>query len=81
MAAVDADPRVALLLGEVEVAFHARHVLELAGDIGRLGLDFLHANTIRRVSLDPLDHAFGGGGTDAVEVEAGEFEQGFPHGG
>jgi hypothetical protein len=31
---------------------------------------------LRQPSGDPL----GRGRTDAVEVEAGEFEQGFPHG-
>ena len=71
MARVDSDPRVAFLLGEVKMALHAGKLFEARGDIGRLGLHFLHTNTIRPHACDPGFHAFAGGGTDAVEIEAG----------
>ena len=45
--------------------------IETPGYIAGLGLDFLYANTIRRSSRYPGFDAFGCGGTDAVEIEAG----------
>jgi hypothetical protein len=64
----------------MEVALEAGHLFEAAFDVAGLGLDLLHANTIRRQFAATLGHALGGGRTHAVEVEAGQFEQGIPDG-
>lgn len=53
--------------------------LELARHVGRLGLDFLDANTIHSLLGQPGFNAFGGSGADAIQVKAGQFEQGIPH--
>ena len=71
MARVDAHTRVAFFLGKVEMPLHSGKLLESRGDIGRLGLHFLHANTIRPRGFDPAFNALGGGRSDAVEIEAG----------
>ena len=76
---VEADARVAFFLGKVEMAAQACQFLEASAHIRRLCLDFLHANTIRLMLGEPVFHPLAGGGTDAVEVEAGQFEQGNPH--
>ena len=73
---VYADTGVALLLGQVKVAPHAGQLLEAPGQVALLGLDLLHANTIRRVRLQPGFDPLGRGRADAVEVETGELEQG-----
>ncbi|MNR37282.1 hypothetical protein D3C85_1552880 [compost metagenome] len=70
-AAVDAHARIALFLGKMEVPAQLGEDFKASGYIAGLGLDFLHANTIRRSGRDPGLDAFGRGGADAVEVEAG----------
>lgn len=79
VAAVDAHARVAALLRKMEDAGHACQGVKLAGDIRSLGLDLLHANTIRAGRSDPVLHTLGSGRTNAVEVEAGQFEKGSIH--
>ena len=76
MAGVDAHAGVALFLGKVKVALQAGELLKAALHIVGLGLDLLHANTIRLVLGQPGFQAFGGGRADTVEVEAGQFKQG-----
>ena len=71
MARVDAHTRVAFFLGKVEMPLHSGKLLEARGDVGRLGLHLLHANTIRPRGFDPAFNALGGGRSDAVEIEAG----------
>ena len=81
MPAEDADARVPLFLGKVEVSPQSGKCFKTAPDIVRLGLDFLHANTIGPMDCQPGLHPLGGGRPDPVEVEAGELEQGTSHGG
>ena len=64
-----AHARVALLLGAVEVPLQARHVVEPAVEVARLGLELLHADTIGADVLGPFDEALAGCGSDAVKVE------------
>ena len=71
MARVDADTRISFFLGEMEMPLHSGKLLEARGDVGRLGLHLLHANTIRPRGFDPAFNALGGGRSDAVEIEAG----------
>ena len=70
-ARVDTHARIALFLGQVEVALEPGQVLKFLGQVGRLGLDLLHANTIEAGLRKPGFQAFAGGRTDAVEVQAG----------
>jgi orotate phosphoribosyltransferase len=58
------------------MAREPRHGLETALDIRRLRLDLLQANTIRLVYCKLGLQALAGCRTDAVQVEAGQFEQG-----
>jgi hypothetical protein len=46
VAGVEPHARVALLLGKVEMALEHADTVELAGHVGGLGLDLLHAHTI-----------------------------------
>ena len=73
---VDADAGVAFFFGKVKVALQVTELFEFAGHVGRLGFDFLNAEHVGAVAVQPFGQAFGGGGADAVQVEAGEFEQG-----
>src|ERR1019366_3846137 len=57
-AAVEADPRVALLLGEVEMPLHSGDRVEASLDRLGLGLDLLHAHTIGADALRPGPEAF-----------------------
>ena len=70
-AGVDAHAGVALFFGQMEVALQARDLFKFVGQVRRLGLDLLHANTIGSGLGKPGLQAFAGGGTDAVEVQAG----------
>jgi orotate phosphoribosyltransferase len=72
---VNRSTGVALLLRKMEVALEACHLFEAAFDVAGLDLDLLHANTIRRQFGHPVGHALGGGRAQAIEVEAGQFEQ------
>ena len=71
MPGVNTDARVALFLGKMEMSLQACQAFEAALDVGGLRLDLLYTNTIRPGVGDPLLHALAGGGTDAVEIEAG----------
>ena len=62
---------IAFFLGKMEVALEPGNFLKFAADVGGLRLELLHANTIRHGLCNPVFKAFAGGGTDAVEVEAG----------
>ena len=64
----------------MKVALQPGHFVEAPDDIRRLGLDFLYANTIRTMLAHPRFKPLGRGGSDAVEIEAGQLEQGYPHG-
>ncbi|MNF12857.1 hypothetical protein D3C80_2144960 [compost metagenome] len=55
----------------MEVSAQLGEDFEASGYIAGLGLDFLHANTIRRSGRYPGFDAFGRGGANAVEIEAG----------
>jgi YccS/YhfK family integral membrane protein len=79
MPAVDADAGIALFLGMVEIPGQAGELLEAPLHIRRLGLELLHANTIRALLVQPGLHPLGGRRADAIEVEAGELEQGCIH--
>ena len=78
MACVDAYARVAFFLGVVKMPLQARECVEVTRYICSLGFDFLYTNTIRFGFFEPSFYAFLGGRSNSVEVEAGEFEQGFP---
>ena len=54
----------------MEVAAQAGQAFETTSHVGRLGFDFLHANTIGSGGLKPGLKPLAGGGTDAIEVEA-----------
>ncbi len=68
---VDAHARIALFLGIVKVPLQVGKALEPVGHVGGLGLHFLHTNTIRPRGCHPAFHAFAGGRSDAIEIEAG----------
>jgi orotate phosphoribosyltransferase len=72
--AVDGDARIAFFLREMEVSPQAGQLLETAFDIRPLGLDLLHANTIGAGLGDPCFDALAVGRTNAIEIEAGQFE-------
>ena len=61
VAGVHAHAGVAFFLGKLKVTFQACDVFKLACDIGRLGFDFLHANTIRLFLRQPGFDPFGRG--------------------
>lgn len=67
---VDPHSRIALFLRKVKVTLQAGQLLEPPGNVVGLGLDFLHANTIRLVRLNPLRQPLAGGRSDAIEIEA-----------
>ena len=71
VARVDAHARVALFFGKVKMALQARQLLKTALNVGGLGLELLHANTIRAVLLYPRLYALGRGRAYAVKVETG----------
>ena len=68
---VDADAGITFLLGKMKMPPEAGDLFETAAQVGRLRLQFLHANTIRQGQGKPLLQAFAGGGADAVKVETG----------
>ena len=76
VAAVHPGAGITLFLGELEIALHARQGFKAVLDIAVLRLDLLHTNTIGAVLIQPRLQAFAGGGANAVEVEAGQFEHG-----
>ena len=78
---VHGHPGIALLLRKVKIALQPRHLLEPTLHVAGLRLDLLQADAIGPGPGDPGFHALARGRTDAVQVEAGEFEQGVSHGG
>ena len=68
---VDAHTGITLLLRKMEMPFQIAKGLELARNVRGLGFDFLDANTIGLRLGKPGFKAFAGGGTDAVQVQAG----------
>src|SRR6186713_1809818 len=72
--AVQADAAVALFLGEVEAPLHAGDRVEAALDGLGLGLDLLHAHTIRADAFGPGLEPFRRRRADAVQVERNEAE-------
>jgi hypothetical protein len=67
---VNAHAGVAFFLGKVKVALQVGQGFELARHVFGLGLDFLHANTIRLQLGQPRLKPLAGGRTNAVEVKA-----------
>ena len=80
VAGVDAHTRVAFFFGALEVTVQASQLLEAADKIAFLGFDLLHTHTIRLGFFKPALQPFAAGRADAVEVKAGECEQGIPYG-
>jgi hypothetical protein len=80
VAGVHAHAGIPFFLGAVKVAIQARQRFKTAAQVRGLRLDFLYTNTIGLVPGEPRLQSFGAGRADAVEVEAGQFEQGIPHG-
>ena len=74
--AVEAHARVALLLGEVEVALHAGDLVEAALDRVGLAFDLLHAHTIGAHAFGPGLEALRRSRADAVQVQRDEAKQG-----
>ena len=78
MARIDAYAGVAFFFSVMKMAVQASKRVEGAFYICGLGFDFLYTNTIGFGFFEPSFYAFLGGRSNSVEVEAGEFEQGFP---
>lgn len=72
--AVDAYAGVAFFLGAVEPAGQLGQGVKAPGDVGVLGLEFLHANTIWPVFCKPRLQPLGGGRADTVQVQAGKLK-------
>src|SRR3990172_7930961 len=68
-AAVERHPGITLLFGAVEKTVKTLGREHLVGQIGLLRLDLLQAHDIRVPARQPLEQAFPGRGTDAVDVE------------
>ena len=64
----------------MKMTFQPRQALEPPRDVARLRFDLLYANTIGCSGFNPGFQPFAAGRANAVEVEAGEFEQGCGHG-
>ena len=71
--AVHARAGITLFLGIVEMAMVAMRVEEFRRHVGQLRLQFLHADEIGRLRAHPVEKAFFGGGTDAVQVGGDNF--------
>lgn len=71
MPRVDAHAGVAFFLCKMKVTGHPNEVVECARDVGCLGFELLHANTIGLLGMDPCAQSLGVGRADAVEVQAG----------
>ena len=77
MAGVNGNAGIALFLRKMKVALQTRQRFELTRHVRRLGFDFLHAQRIGRVLLQPGLQALAGGRANTVEVEAGEGEHAY----
>ena len=64
----------------MEVAGQGGNHIQRPRHIRLLCLELLHAHTIRGTVCHPRFKAFPAGGANAIEVEAGQFEQGLSHG-
>src|SRR6185312_7009442 len=73
---VNRHTRITLFFGQLEMPLEARQFFEASRQVRGLGLDLLHANTIGAMAGQPAFDPLAGGGAVAVEIEAGEFEQG-----
>ena len=71
--AVHARAGVTLFLGIVEMAMVAVRVEEFRRHVGQLRLQFLHADEIGCLRAHPVEKAFFGGGTDAVQIGGDNF--------
>ena len=80
MAGVNPHARIALFLRALEVTVQTGQLLEDAYKIALLSLDLLHTHTIWLGFFKPALQPFAAGRADAVEVKAGECEQGIPYG-
>ena len=68
---VDAHAGVAFFFCAVKVAVQARDVLKAPQQVGHLGFQLLHTNTIGPLGCQPVVQPFAACRANAVEVEAG----------